>query len=125
MGLAASPMAQRKATKLKGKAIVDASNVAPPKTGCKSTGATSISKRITADLKRKAIANPNNVATTKTGRTTIGKVLLPRFKDTPEQLKRLLDYTQPATAAFRDLIRVYNELSQNWISLTYRGDPTK
>ncbi|GKA11320.1 AT-hook motif-containing protein [Tanacetum coccineum] len=37
-----------------------------------------------------------------------GKVLLPRFKDTPEPLKRLLDYTQPATSTFRDLIRVYN-----------------
>nr|GFB24382.1 PIF1 helicase, putative [Tanacetum cinerariifolium] len=33
-----------------------------------------------------------------------GKVLLPRFKDTPEPLKRLLDYTQPATSTFRDLI---------------------
>nr|GEV66152.1 hypothetical protein [Tanacetum cinerariifolium] len=38
-----------------------------------------------------------------------GKVLLPQFKDTPEPLKRLLDYTQPATSIFRDLIRVYNE----------------
>ncbi|GKB53725.1 hypothetical protein Tco_0904478 [Tanacetum coccineum] len=37
-----------------------------------------------------------------------GKVLLPRFKDTPEPLKRLLDYTQPSTSTFRDLIRVYN-----------------
>ncbi|GKB76413.1 reverse transcriptase domain-containing protein, partial [Tanacetum coccineum] len=105
---AASSMAQKRATKLKGKAIADASNVAPPKTCCKSTGAASISKRITIHLKRKAIADPNNVATTKTGRTTIGKVLLPRFKGTPELLKRLLDYTQPTTAAFRDLIRVYN-----------------
>ncbi|GJZ86190.1 ATP-dependent DNA helicase PIF1-like protein [Tanacetum coccineum] len=110
--LAASSMAQKRATKLKGKAIANASNVAPPKTGCKSTGAASISKRITADLKRKAIADPNNVATTKIGRTTTGKVLLPRFKDTPEPLKRLLDYTQPATASFRDLIRVYNEGTQ-------------
>ncbi|GKD44777.1 helicase [Tanacetum coccineum] len=32
----------------------------------------------------------------------------PQFKDTHEPLKRLLDYTQPATSTFRDLIRVYN-----------------
>nr|GEX57995.1 hypothetical protein CTI12_AA123990 [Tanacetum cinerariifolium] len=37
-----------------------------------------------------------------------GKVLLPRFKDTPEPLKRMLDYTQLTTSTFRDLIRVYN-----------------
>ncbi|GJW62630.1 hypothetical protein Tco_0111965 [Tanacetum coccineum] len=37
-----------------------------------------------------------------------GKVLLPQFKDTHEPLKRLFDYTQPATSIFRDLIRVYN-----------------
>nr|GEU91598.1 hypothetical protein [Tanacetum cinerariifolium] len=36
------------------------------------------------------------------------KVMLPRFKDTPEPLKRLLDYTQPATSTFRDLIRIFN-----------------
>ncbi|GKD33726.1 ATP-dependent DNA helicase PIF1-like protein [Tanacetum coccineum] len=37
-----------------------------------------------------------------------GKVLLSRFKDTHEPLNRLLDYNQPATSTFRDLIRVYN-----------------
>nr|GFA76198.1 hypothetical protein [Tanacetum cinerariifolium] len=37
-----------------------------------------------------------------------GKVLLPQFKDTPELLKRLLDYTQQAKSTFRDLIRVHN-----------------
>ncbi|GKB36720.1 DNA helicase PIF1, ATP-dependent [Tanacetum coccineum] len=70
MGLAASSMAQKRATKLKGKAVAIAPNVAPPETGCKRTGAASISKRTTADRKGKAIADPNNVATTKTGRTT-------------------------------------------------------
>nr|GEX18439.1 hypothetical protein [Tanacetum cinerariifolium] len=186
IGLAASSMAKKRATNLKGKAIVDAPNVAPPETGCKSRGATSISKRITANLKGKAIADPNNVETTKTGWTTTcnvlfkkqtsslthrekiqkheetsrlslirvevsyhslgapsylcpnynatmwyeernnkgnkdqdltlslccqqGKVLLPRFKDTPEPLNGLLNYNQPATSAFRDLIRVYNAM---------------
>ncbi|GJU63952.1 helicase-like protein [Tanacetum coccineum] len=121
---------RHRATNLKGKEIADVPNVAPPETGCKSTGAASISKRITVDLKGKTIADPNNVATTKPRRTTTGnernnkgnkdqdptfslccqqgKVLLPRFKDAPEPFKRLLDYTQPATSAFRDLIRVYN-----------------
>ncbi|GJW83044.1 hypothetical protein Tco_0156189 [Tanacetum coccineum] len=37
-----------------------------------------------------------------------GKVLLPQFKDTPKPLNMLLDYNQPATSTFRDLIRVYN-----------------
>ncbi|GJV25872.1 ATP-dependent DNA helicase PIF1-like protein [Tanacetum coccineum] len=37
-----------------------------------------------------------------------GKVLLPRFNETPEPLKRLLDYIQSATSRFRDQIRVYN-----------------
>ncbi|GJU30475.1 hypothetical protein Tco_1174064 [Tanacetum coccineum] len=57
-------------TKLKGKAVANAPNVAPPETGCKSIGATSISKRIIADRKGKAIVDPNNVATTKTRLTT-------------------------------------------------------
>ncbi|GJR09502.1 ATP-dependent DNA helicase PIF1 [Tanacetum coccineum] len=37
-----------------------------------------------------------------------GKVLLPRFIETPEPLRRLLDYTEPGTSRFRDQIRVYN-----------------
>ncbi|GJU87647.1 ATP-dependent DNA helicase PIF1-like protein [Tanacetum coccineum] len=69
MGLAASSMAEKRAANLKGKAIADTPNVAPPETGCKTTGASSIPKKITVDLKGKAIADPNNVATTKTGRT--------------------------------------------------------
>nr|GEU97598.1 helicase [Tanacetum cinerariifolium] len=176
---------RKRATNLKGKAIVDAPNMEPPETGCKSKGAASISKRLTANLKGKTIANPNNAATTKTGWTTTcnvlfkkqtrslirreknykntrkpaalassgfevsyhslgapsylcpncnatiwyeeinnkgnkdqdptfllccqqGKVLLSRFKDTPEPLNGLLDYNQLATSVFRDLIRVYN-----------------
>ncbi|GKB25885.1 hypothetical protein Tco_0865286 [Tanacetum coccineum] len=82
MGLAASSMTQKRATKLKGKAVANAPNVAPPETGCKSTGATSISKRITADRKGKAIADPNNVATTKTGRTTTNVRKRKKYKKT-------------------------------------------
>ncbi|GJY32873.1 ATP-dependent DNA helicase PIF1-like protein [Tanacetum coccineum] len=37
-----------------------------------------------------------------------GKVLLPRFNETSEPLKRLLDYSQSATSRFRDQIRIYN-----------------
>nr|GEU30341.1 helicase-like protein [Tanacetum cinerariifolium] len=37
-----------------------------------------------------------------------GKVLLPQFIETPEPLRRLLDYIEPATSRFRDHIRVYN-----------------
>nr|GEV08316.1 serine-threonine/tyrosine-protein kinase catalytic domain-containing protein [Tanacetum cinerariifolium] len=37
-----------------------------------------------------------------------GKVLLPRFIETPEPLRSILDYTEPATSCFRDQIRVYN-----------------
>ncbi|GJX48284.1 hypothetical protein Tco_0273474 [Tanacetum coccineum] len=37
-----------------------------------------------------------------------GKVLLPRFNETPEPLRRLLDYSEPVTSRFRDQIRVYN-----------------
>nr|GEV38204.1 hypothetical protein [Tanacetum cinerariifolium] len=65
----ASSMAKKRAANLKGKATADAPNVAPPKTGCKTTRAASIPKKITFDLKEKAI-DPNNVATTKIGRTT-------------------------------------------------------
>ncbi|GJS48413.1 hypothetical protein Tco_0598534 [Tanacetum coccineum] len=175
MGLASSSMAQKRATKLKGKAVANAPNVVPPETGFKSTGVASISKRITANRKGKAIMNlimlqlPKQDGQPQVGKrkkykkmrkpTALaslggptylcqncnatmwyeernnkgnkdqdptfslccqqGKVLLPRFKDTPEPLKRLLDYTQPATSAFRDLIRVYNELSQNWILPSY------
>nr|GEV17554.1 replication protein A 70 kDa DNA-binding subunit C-like [Tanacetum cinerariifolium] len=39
-----------------------------------------------------------------------GKVLLPRFIETPKPLRRLLDYTEPATSRFRDQIRVYNDM---------------
>nr|GEV87429.1 hypothetical protein [Tanacetum cinerariifolium] len=41
-----------------------------------------------------------------------GKVLLPWFIETPEPLRRLLDYIEPATSRFRDQIRVYNEGTQ-------------
>ncbi|GJV29941.1 hypothetical protein Tco_1386389 [Tanacetum coccineum] len=68
-GLAASSMAEKRAANIKGKAIGDTPNVAPPETGCKTTGAASIPKKITTDLKGKATADPNNVATTKTRRT--------------------------------------------------------
>ncbi|GJZ10656.1 hypothetical protein Tco_0545415 [Tanacetum coccineum] len=37
-----------------------------------------------------------------------GKVLLPKFKDTPPPLDRLLNFQDHATAKFRDQIRVYN-----------------
>nr|GEX17863.1 helicase [Tanacetum cinerariifolium] len=37
-----------------------------------------------------------------------GKVLLPRFNDTPQPLKKLLDYNDPTTSKFKDQIRVYN-----------------
>nr|GEV71292.1 ATP-dependent DNA helicase PIF1-like [Tanacetum cinerariifolium] len=37
-----------------------------------------------------------------------GKVLLPRFIEPPEPLRRLLNYTEPTTSRFRDQIRVYN-----------------
>ncbi|GJT55830.1 hypothetical protein Tco_0990884 [Tanacetum coccineum] len=66
MGLATSSMPGKRLTNLKGKAIADARNVAPPE-----LGAACISKRITANLKGKATAAPNNGATTKTGRTTM------------------------------------------------------
>nr|GEY88206.1 hypothetical protein [Tanacetum cinerariifolium] len=75
MGLATSSILGKRPTNLKGKAFADARNLAPPKPGCKSTGAVCISKRINANLKGKAIATPNNRATTKTKRKTtdIGK----------------------------------------------------
>ncbi|GKC48902.1 hypothetical protein Tco_1071647 [Tanacetum coccineum] len=37
-----------------------------------------------------------------------GKVLLPKFKETPPPLDRLLNFQDPVTAKFRDQIRVYN-----------------
>ncbi|GJS02537.1 helicase [Tanacetum coccineum] len=37
-----------------------------------------------------------------------GKLLLPKFKDTPSPLAQLLDYTAPGTSKFREQIRVYN-----------------
>ncbi|GJR42851.1 negative regulator of systemic acquired resistance [Tanacetum coccineum] len=37
-----------------------------------------------------------------------GKVLLSRFNETPEPLRRLLEYSEPATSRFRDQIIVYN-----------------
>ncbi|GKA91867.1 hypothetical protein Tco_0813792 [Tanacetum coccineum] len=39
-----------------------------------------------------------------------GKVLLPRFHDTPPLLNRLLSHDQPSTAKLRDQIRVYNSM---------------
>ncbi|GJX95035.1 DNA helicase PIF1, ATP-dependent [Tanacetum coccineum] len=39
-----------------------------------------------------------------------GKVLLPWLNETPEPLRRLLDYSEPATSRFRDQIRVYNSM---------------
>ncbi|XP_071698893.1 uncharacterized protein [Rutidosis leptorrhynchoides] len=39
-----------------------------------------------------------------------GKVLLPKLKDPPPLLKRLLDYTDPATFKFREQIRIYNNM---------------
>ncbi|GKE28671.1 hypothetical protein Tco_1444055 [Tanacetum coccineum] len=37
-----------------------------------------------------------------------GKVLLPKFKDTPTPLDKLLNFNDPGTSKFRDQIRVYN-----------------
>ena len=37
-----------------------------------------------------------------------GKVLQPKFKETPLPLNSLLDFTNPTTAKFRDQIRMYN-----------------
>ncbi|GJZ40062.1 reverse transcriptase domain-containing protein, partial [Tanacetum coccineum] len=37
-----------------------------------------------------------------------GKVLLPRFNETPPPLKTLLDYNDPTTSRFKDHMRVYN-----------------
>ncbi|GJT56209.1 ATP-dependent DNA helicase PIF1-like protein [Tanacetum coccineum] len=37
-----------------------------------------------------------------------GKVLLPRFNETPPPLKKLLDYNDATTSRFKDQIRVYN-----------------
>nr|GEY11127.1 putative PIF1 DNA helicase/replication protein A1-like protein [Tanacetum cinerariifolium] len=39
-----------------------------------------------------------------------GKVLLPRFSDTPQPLKKLLDYNDPTTSRFKDQIKVYNNI---------------
>nr|GEZ90941.1 ATP-dependent DNA helicase PIF1 [Tanacetum cinerariifolium] len=39
-----------------------------------------------------------------------GKVLLPRFNDTPQPLKKLLDYNDPTASKFKDQIRVYNSM---------------
>ncbi|GKC98343.1 hypothetical protein Tco_1168618, partial [Tanacetum coccineum] len=39
-----------------------------------------------------------------------GKVLLPRFHDTPPPLNHLLSHDQPSTAKFREQIRVYNSM---------------
>ncbi|GJV98127.1 ATP-dependent DNA helicase PIF1 [Tanacetum coccineum] len=39
-----------------------------------------------------------------------GKVLLPRFNDTPQPLKKLLDYIDPTTSRFKDQITVYNSM---------------
>ncbi|GKB15197.1 DNA helicase PIF1, ATP-dependent, partial [Tanacetum coccineum] len=39
-----------------------------------------------------------------------GKVLLPRFHDTPPPLNHLLRHDQPSTAKFKEQIRVYNSM---------------
>nr|GEX01070.1 hypothetical protein [Tanacetum cinerariifolium] len=39
-----------------------------------------------------------------------GKVILPRFSDTPQLLKKLLDYNDPTTSRFKDQIKVYNSI---------------
>ncbi|KAL6552672.1 hypothetical protein OROHE_008036 [Orobanche hederae] len=39
-----------------------------------------------------------------------GEVLFPKFSETPLPLKKLLDYTDPATSKLRDQIRVYNSM---------------
>nr|GEW67408.1 hypothetical protein [Tanacetum cinerariifolium] len=54
-----------------------------------------------------------------------GKVLLPRFIETPKPLRRLLDYTEPATSRFRDQIRVYNEVAAFITNDFGDGDPTR
>ncbi|GJS05279.1 DNA helicase PIF1, ATP-dependent [Tanacetum coccineum] len=39
-----------------------------------------------------------------------GKIRLPKFNPTPQPLHNLLNYNDPATARFRDQIRVYNSM---------------
>ncbi|GJQ97094.1 DNA helicase PIF1, ATP-dependent [Tanacetum coccineum] len=39
-----------------------------------------------------------------------GKIQLPKFNPTPQPLHNLLNYNDPATARFRDQIRVYNSM---------------
>ncbi|GJY43865.1 putative helicase [Tanacetum coccineum] len=50
-----------------------------------------------------------------------GKVLLPRFNDTPQPLKLLLDYNDPTTSTFKDQIRnKWPKLSSNRIPSSSR-----
>nr|GEX79200.1 hypothetical protein [Tanacetum cinerariifolium] len=39
-----------------------------------------------------------------------GKVVLPRFKEVPPPLNKLLDYNEATTTRFKDQIRVYNDM---------------
>ncbi|GKE39297.1 hypothetical protein Tco_1462702 [Tanacetum coccineum] len=57
--------------------------------------------------------HPRTRASTKTPKRAAftfaeGKVLLPKFKDTPTPLDKLLNFNDPGTSKFRDQIRVYN-----------------
>ncbi|PWA42176.1 hypothetical protein CTI12_AA547600 [Artemisia annua] len=49
-----------------------------------------------------------------------GKVLLPKFRDAPPPLNKLMDYNNPASSRFKDQIRVYNECSINQVQLPRR-----
>ncbi|GJZ06286.1 ATP-dependent DNA helicase PIF1-like protein [Tanacetum coccineum] len=105
---------------LKGKAIGDPNNLATTKTGRTTIGVDVFYHSLGAPSYQCPNCNAtmwyekrNNKANKDQNPTFSlccqqGKVLLPRFKDTPEPLNRLLDYNQPATSTFRDLIRVYN-----------------
>ncbi|GJZ46369.1 helicase [Tanacetum coccineum] len=52
-----------------------------------------------------------------------GKVLLPRFNESPQPLKQLLDYKDTTTSRFKDQIRVYNKNEiKNWMSAVVDND---
>ncbi|GJY43131.1 DNA helicase PIF1, ATP-dependent [Tanacetum coccineum] len=79
-------------------------DIVPPTYQCRNCGATMWYKEREEDSKMSA--NPTFTLCCKGG-----KVLLPRFHDTPPPLDNLLSHDQPSTSNFRDNIRVYNSMS--------------
>ncbi|GKA77872.1 hypothetical protein Tco_0784409 [Tanacetum coccineum] len=78
-------------------------DIGPPMHQCRNCGATMWYEE--REENSKMSANPTFTLCYKGG-----KVLLPRFHDTPPPLDNLLSHDQPSTAKFKDNIRVYNSM---------------